>query len=40
MPDIKLVEKRLALLYNTLWKAGWVYPSTMSAKFNVTIGAE
>jgi hypothetical protein len=21
--DIKLVEKRLALLYNTLWKAGW-----------------
>jgi hypothetical protein len=39
MPDIKLVEKRLALLYNTLWKAGWVYPSTMSGKFNVTIGA-
>lgn len=25
--DVKLVEKRLSLLYNTLWKVGWSYGS-------------
>ena len=36
--DIKLVERRLSLLYNTLWKAGWSYASmtggNMRSSFN------
>lgn len=28
-PDIHLVERRLSLLYNTLWKAGWTHRVTM-----------
>jgi hypothetical protein len=36
--DIKMVERRLSLLYNTLWKASWVYQSVMTG--NVTASLE
>jgi hypothetical protein len=36
--DIKLVERRLSLIYNTLWKVGWSYKSmtggNMTTSFN------
>lgn len=34
--DISLVERRLGLLYNTLWKAGWSYYSAISGNMSVT----
>lgn len=38
--DIKLVERRLSLIYNTLWKVGWTYKSmtggNMTTSYNKT----
>lgn len=28
--DIKVIERRISLLYNTLWKASWMYPAVVS----------
>jgi hypothetical protein len=42
--DIKLAEKRLSLLYNTLWRVGWSYMSmtggNMTTAFNSSSSAE
>lgn len=34
--DINVVEKRLALLYNTLWKASWSYKSAIGGEMGST----
>jgi hypothetical protein len=34
--DVKLVERRLSLLYNTLWKAGWGFRSLTNGNMTAT----
>lgn len=36
--DIKILERRLSLLYNTLWKASWLYPAVVSGNMTSIIG--
>ncbi|ORY05394.1 hypothetical protein BCR34DRAFT_468924, partial [Clohesyomyces aquaticus] len=35
--DIQTIEKRLSLLYNRLWKAGWTYRSAIPGNLTTTL---
>jgi hypothetical protein len=39
MPNIELVERRLLLLFNTFWKAGWVYASAISGNLTASVAS-
>lgn len=33
--DVKIVERRISLLYNTLWKASWMHPAAVSGNLSL-----
>ncbi|KAF2823692.1 hypothetical protein CC86DRAFT_408718 [Ophiobolus disseminans] len=36
--DVKVIERRLSLLYNTLWKASWMHPAAISGNLSLIRG--